>query len=57
MRDLYFNQSNDEVPLSKTYEVKKQRFKVLSVFNSYKIPYPTQPRGTDLGTLEVLFHK
>ena len=36
MRYLYFYQSNDEVPLSKTYEVKKQRVEVLSVFNSYK---------------------
>ena len=36
MRDLYFYQSIDKVPLPKTYEVKKQRFKVLSVFNSYK---------------------
>ena len=34
MRDLNFNQRNDEIPLSKTYGVKKQRFEVLSVFNS-----------------------
>ena len=35
MRDLYFTQSNDEVPLSDNYRIKKQRFKVLSVFNVY----------------------
>ena len=32
MRDLYFNQSNDKVPLSTSYGIKKQRFEVLSTF-------------------------
>ena len=39
MGDFYFHQSNDEVPLFKTYEVKKQRVEVLSVFSRYKLLY------------------
>ena len=33
----YFYLEVFEVPLSKTYGIKKQRFKVLSVFDSYYV--------------------
>ena len=34
MEDFNFNQVNDKVPFTKTYEVKKQSFEVLSLVYS-----------------------
>ena len=53
MRDLYFNQSNDEVPLSKTYGIKKQRFEVLSVFDSYYLFSACPERDSNLGPSKI----
>ena len=38
-------------------QLNKNGFNNHSSLLSHLIPYPTQPRGTDLGTLVVLFQK